>query len=227
MTERSFLNGTRHLNHLEIDVDWLEVARLLGYPPGKAPTRVVDAIVDMERQASSLVRPVGVYRLFDEAESVRSSYLRVVGPVVLAAVSIGLLLERRVEEQRAQDRVASALILDAYGSAAVEAAADAAEGAINTAAAREGLRCSRRFSPGYGGWDVAEQRWIIDALPGRAIDITLTEGCMMTPRKSVTFAVSVGENPIEVREEDICATCGAVGCQWRDTPERCRARRSP
>jgi cobalamin-dependent methionine synthase I len=143
---------------------------------------------------------------------------------VLVLVTIGDGIERAVETYREQGQLAPALVFDAFGSAAAEAAAAAAEEAVREAVEVGGMRCSRRFSPGYGGWNVAEQRWILEALDGADVGVSLTRGCMMTPRKSVTFAMTVGADPIELRRDDVCASCGVADCEWRDTPERCERR---
>ncbi|MDH5706513.1 MAG: hypothetical protein OEZ45_10900, partial [Candidatus Aminicenantes bacterium] len=57
--------------------------------------------------------------------------------------------------------------------------------------AREtGLWPSKRFSPGYGKWDIREQRYVFSVLPGESIGVRLTESCMMIPRKSVSFRIN-------------------------------------
>jgi len=224
VTDRS-LNLYHRLDNLAVDVDTREVTRLLGYPRDAVPLRIIEAMHDVEASAADLICPVAAFRFVDPADRGRSSYLPNTGGVVIAVVSIGEGIEHIAERERSLGRLALAMIFDAFGSAAVEAAADVVESDMASVAAARGVRCSRRFSPGYGGWEVAEQRWILEALRAREIGVTLTEGCMMIPRKSVTFAVTVGENPIEMRDDNICASCGAVDCRWRDTPERCPVRR--
>lgn len=209
-----------------LTVERSEVARLLGYPPGPMPRRVMEVVADAETNAASLIHPVGAYALTGRATLAASGYLRDVGRAALCVVSIGGALERRVDAYRAGGLLGPALILDACGSAAAEAAADAAEVVVRAALERDAVRCSRRFSPGYGGWDVAEQRWLLGVLRAHEIGVTLTEGCMMAPRKSVSFAMTVGENPIEFFDDDICASCGAVDCRWRDTPHKCPGRQT-
>jgi len=207
-------------------VDRREVARLLGYPEGPLPARVMNVIARAERDAAALLYPTGVWTLADAAALSASDFLRDVDRAALCAVTIGGALESEVEALKARGELGPALILDAFGSAAAEAVADAAEAQIRAATEDGRVRCSRRFSPGYGGWDVAEQRWIMERLDARAIGVTLTDGCMMTPRKSVSFAMTVGAHPLELYDDDdICASCGAVDCRWRDTPDRCPGRR--
>jgi hypothetical protein len=217
----------RRIESLDVIVDRSEVARLLGYPPGPLPGRVVEMVAEAERQAPLLVRPAGIFALLDGVAPDRSPFLSGVGRLALALVTIGDGVERAVAHYREQGLLAPALIFDAFGSAAAEAAAEAAEALVRDAVAGDGLRCSRRFSPGYGGWDVAEQRWIIEALDAGSVGVSLTAGCMMTPRKSVTFAMTVGTNPVELYDDDICDACGAPDCEWRGSPGRCHWRPTP
>lgn len=215
------MSGRRIIDPLPCRIARREVARLLGYPPGPLPERVEDIIEEVERQAPLLVQPTGVYSLLENDDFRHSRFLGGVERVALGLVTIGDGVERAVERYREQGLLAPALIFDAFGSAAAEAAADAAEAAIRAGVERDDMRCSRRFSPGYGGWDVGEQRWIIDALTARDVGVTLTDGCMMTPRKSVTFAMTVGVEPVEMRADDICDTCNAPNCDMRGTEQRC------
>ncbi len=106
-------------------------------------------------------------------------------------------------------------MLNVIGSVAVEEAAEAANAIIRDDVTREGLRCTKRFSPGYGGWDLSEQRWILRVLDGESLGVTLTDGCMMVPRKSITFAVNVGKNPVEMRDDNECEACELVNCAYR------------
>lgn len=52
----------------------------------------------------------------------------------------------------------------------------------------------RRFSPGYGDWDLAEQKKVFALLPCRTIGLTLTEGGLMAPSKSVTAVIGIHTN---------------------------------
>jgi hypothetical protein len=209
------------LDELAVTVDRTEVARLLGYATPQLPDRVQDLLAEAERQAPLLVRPAGLFVVLDREDYCHSPFLAATDRAALALVTIGDGVDRAVERYREQGLLAPALVFDAFGSAAAEAVAGTAEVAVRGAVEAGGVRCSRRFSPGYGGWDVSEQRWILEVLGGEDIGVSLTPGRMMEPRKSITFAMTVGPNPIELRSDDICAACGAPDCRWRDTPWAC------
>lgn len=198
---------------IEIQPD--EVSGLLGYADRAVPDRVREMLGEIEEEATPLLQPACAILRADTEFLSRSIFLKDLDAAVLCLVTIGDGVEKAMDAYGRAGEIGKALIMNVFGSAAAEAAADAANDFIRNDVAREGLRCSRRFSPGYGGWDVAEQRWILSALEGDALGVTLTEGCMMVPRKSITFAVNVGENPMEMREDNACDGCELINCSYR------------
>ncbi len=200
-----------------ISVSGAEIARVLGYGQNEMPERVRAVVRDAERKADRIVKTAASYRYLDHDEFSHSKYLSCLDRIVLCLVTIGGDLEEAVQAQKRAGDLALALVLDSYGSAAAEAAADAVEAIIKAEVAEKGLKCSSRFSPGYGGWDVAEQKWILPVLEGEVIGVKLTEGCMMVPRKSITFAVTYGENPVSVRDGEMCEDCEMENCRFRRT----------
>ena len=83
------------------------------------------------------------------------------------------------------------------------------------------LRLLSRFSPGYGDWDLAEQPKIFSLLDVQKIGLTLTDGCMMAPVKSVTAVIGIcagtkanlGEKSAEDGAK--CAGCKNTNCEFR------------
>lgn len=199
----------------EISVKRDEIARCLGYGQNLIPTRVAAMIDEIEKSAPKLVEPACAYRMMTNDEYFHSHYVCHIGALVVCLVTIGPKLEEMVGEYKDAGDLSRALILDSYGSAAAEAAAQAAETIVREKVAESGLKCSSRFSPGYGGWNVAEQKWLFAALEGDALGVRLTEGCMLVPRKSITFAMTVGDQPVDMRDSEVCEYCGMVNCRFR------------
>jgi hypothetical protein len=217
-------NKINRILDLAITIRHDDIASLLGYGRAGVPERVQEMVDDIEGVAPQLLEPACAYRIMKHEEFAKSRFLRHVDDVALCLVTIGGKLEEEILNSKEKGLLGHALILDTYGSAAAEACAEAAELIISSEVTGMGLRCSQRFSPGYGAWAVDEQRWIMDAIDGGSLGVTLTDGCMMQPRKSVTFAVTIGKNPIELRTANICNSCGAANCPSRDKPEKCFGR---
>ena len=199
----------------DIAVERDEIARCLGYGRNHIPPRVATIVEEVEKTAPRLIEPACSYRMMTNDEYFHSHYVCHIGALVVCLVTIGPKLEDVVSEYKEAGDLSRALILDSYGSAAAEAAAQAAETIIRAAVAESGLKCSPRFSPGYGGWNVAEQKWLFAAVEGDALGVRLTEGCMLVPRKSITFAMTMGDQPVDMRDAEVCEYCGMVNCRFR------------
>lgn len=198
-----------------IEMDSAGVAARLGYADRPVPGRVRHLLAEVEAEAVPLLRPACTIVRATPGMLSASPFLRRLDDAVLCLVTIGDGVERAMDAHERAGEIGRALVMNVFGSEAAEAAADSANALIREDIRREGLRCTRRFSPGYGGWDVEEQRWLVPALDGGSLGVALTEGCMMVPRKSITFAVNVGENPVEMRDDNACDGCDLVNCRYR------------
>ncbi len=179
---------------------------LLGYREGRTEIsrdmlRKVEEAIKKGREA---VRPMGLYGLFPieevtarevkfQGKTVRSRKLaqhcRGFSHLYLMAVTIGEefdALLRRVSLEEA-------VILDAYGSEAVEAVAES----LNRAIEREGVhfnlfRFNWRFSPGYGDLPLEVNLLFQELLKMDRIGIKVSERFSLIPSKSITAIIPAG-----------------------------------
>ena len=205
------------ITELRLRVTRAEVLRNLGYPRARAPSQRVARQLDQRWDAAcALLRPRGVYRLITGEQATALAMPRPTAQVGLGLCTIGPALEQAEQRLTAQDRMLEALLLDAFGSAAAEAAADALNAVLCAWAQERGLHLRPRFSPGYGSWDVRHQGALLALLPARELGVTLTEGMMMVPRKSVSFAVRLAADDEPGRpDRRHCAGCDLDGCLYR------------
>ena len=93
---------------------------------------------------------------------------------------------------------ARALCIDAIGSAAIEATCDRLCAELSEALLEEGSALGMRFSPGYGDLALEFQRELFAFLNcARRIGLTLGEGLLMSPAKSVTAIAGIRPNSKE------------------------------
>jgi hypothetical protein len=139
--------------------------------------------------------------------------------VAVLAVTIGPALEEAVLAHFAAGNYTLGLLLDAAGTAAVEAAADAVNQLISDQASRRGLSSISRFSPGYGDWEITDQSCILRLSKGEKIAIGVTPSCMLLPRKSVTAVVGLraakGEQTTTGCKPEGCDACSQPNCPAR------------
>ncbi len=105
---------------------------------------------------------------------------------VLFAATLGAGFDRLLQKY-SRLSPARALVLQAYGTACVEALCDTFCAEFPDATAR--------FSPGYGDWALAAQRDVFRLLaPSHHIGVCLNDSLLMTPVKSVTAVIGIKES---------------------------------
>lgn len=105
-------------------------------------------------------------------------------------------------------------IYDVVGSEVVENAADRIQEELKAEAETRGERITNRFSPGYCGWDVAEQHKLFNFFRNNFCGITLTESALMNPVKSVSGIMGIGTDVIF--EPYQCHLCEDKMCIYRN-----------
>ncbi len=122
--------------------------------------------------------------------------------------------------KRLQTRdMSRAVMLDALGSAWVEAGCDAAENAIR--ARFPGMYLTDRFSPGYGDLPLDVQPTLMTLAGAHRIGVTVTDSLLMNPQKSVTAVVGIADTPQPARIRG-CAHCRLnQSCQYRKNGTTC------
>lgn len=108
-------------------------------------------------------------------------------------------------------------IFDVTGSEIVEAAADLMQEELAGSAEKEGKKITNRYSPGYCGWDVAEQHMLFRCMNGNFCGIRLTESALMDPVKSVSGIIGIGE--AVKKNLYTCRICDMKECIYRRVKE--------
>lgn len=200
---------------LVVDVDDVEVWRYLGVRgEARRPEPTARRLNALRKIAVERVAPRGAYRIVSGVTAAGTGMPRLAERVAVAVCTIGRDLEAAVEEFTRAGDLRDALVLDAFGSAAAEGAADALDRCIREAVAPLGLSAGSRRSPGYGSWETERQSDLLALLPIDRLGISLTSGSMMIPRKSVSFAMALGSGPREPRKPP-CEECGRADCAHR------------
>ena len=146
--------------------------------------------------------------------------------IVTAGVcTIGEALEQRVSDLWEARELPLAMMLDSVGSGAVESLAEYVNDELCREGVARGVKITNRVSPGYGGWDVAEQRRLWELCPGDRVGVTINDACFMHPTKTITMLVGEGR---EARVDDYfsqCVRCWMRDCAYRRAPARRPVRR--
>ena len=139
--------------------------------------------------------------------------------VACMAVTVGENVEREVTKNFSAGNYVASVLLDAAATAAVEQAADALEKVIAREVAKESFKMRWRFSPGYGDWNLDNQREFFKITGATEIGMSLSSALMLIPRKSVTAIIGLekitaGKNFHSTKKT--CANCGKIDCPARN-----------
>ena len=105
-------------------------------------------------------------------------------------------------------------IADAIGSVIAEKTADCMEIALDEYIRDRGWRHTNRFSPGYCGWHVSEQKKLFPLFPSaEPCGIRLTDSSLMLPIKSVSGVIGLGDGVRKL--EYTCGLCTYDKCYRR------------
>lgn len=122
--------------------------------------------------------------------------------------------ERLQEELKAEGDMVKIFIADSIGSVIAEKCADRMEEAIEELLAPRGWHHTNRFSPGYCGWHVSEQQRLFPMFgEEKPCGVSLTPSSLMTPIKSVSGVIGLGENVRKL--EYSCGLCDYKHCYKR------------
>lgn len=217
-----------------MELDLSEALRYLGVR-GEAPGQLRCEAAAVADRLTRAVHPRYVYRVFpvghtQEGELLEGSGLTLTGQTArrmlaectqaaLLLCTLGALFESLLRGEQARD-MARAVMLDACGSAWVEAGCGQAEREI--AARYPGLYLTDRFSPGYGDLPLELQSGICAVLDSRRrLGVQVTQSLLMNPTKSVTAVIGLAPVPqaARIRGCEFCAMAGT--CAIRKGGKTC------
>ena len=144
---------------------------------------------------------------------------------VLVAVSAGKQCEERARELWLEGKPDEYFFLEVFGSAVVENLVTNTGARICAWAEQNGMAVLPHYSPGYSGWETADQnrffKVICDGsghLPG---DLRVLESGMLQPKKSLLAVFGITSQVERVRQFANlvpCENCSFSPCQYRRAP---------
>ena len=211
------------------------IETVLGYKEGEDRRLVTDLIEEILTESHEINNIRAEYRVYNDVlfdnetksvtiNNIRFHIKKIVFGQIKKSESMALFLctagaeigQRSREAMRDRDLLRG-YIYDVIGSEIVEAAADLMQADLERSMLATGKKITNRYSPGYCGWDVAEQYNLFELLPENFCNIKLTPSALMDPVKSVSGFIGIGEsvksNPY------ICRLCNMKDCVYRRVRE--------
>lgn len=227
-----------------VDVQDAEYQRLLGYPKNHDLAGRPRELADAARKWFSengrpwiYAREIGALELRDEKLHIagnefssRQLHDSFAGSqahsAVLVAVSAGKECEEKARQLWQELKPDEYFFMEIFGSAVVEHLVTLASGRICGWADQNKMAVLPHYSPGYSGWDIADQikLWNLirqnngGGFPG---ELDVLESGMLRPKKSLLAVFGVTRNVEQARRFAKlipCENCSLPGCQYRRGP---------
>ncbi len=185
-------SGQVFLSDIPLRWDENHILIRVGCRKGRASASpaLLRTLAEVEEQVPALVAPRSVYTVLEYAETNGHPIFGQAVKVALGVSTIGPALEEECAREFLEGDMLRGLVLDAFGTAAVIQMFREAERRIAAEALGAGLWPSKRFSPGYRGWPLEEQRFVFSRVDAAAIGVRLNDSCMMIPRKSNSYRIN-------------------------------------
>lgn len=146
------------------------------------------AIVDLDQPATATLHAGGMRlhapRLLPEAGELTA--------LACGVATIGARLERRVTALCAARCVSLAIALDEFGNRCLYLLSRRLQDRMLAAAHKRGLVLSGELRPGDPGLALEAQATVLGLANGAAIGVTLTDGLLLRPLKSVSMVLGAG-----------------------------------
>lgn len=211
----------------ELDISDTEIYAYLGYKDSCPDNYVSLLIENLKKEAITLCNPKFGFRTINGEIVSKTSillgndnYFHPGGIIThslknsdlfaILLASVGQEMDRWITVKREGNDIMEAFIADALGSTIVEAIVACGMNYLGKAMFQNNLKISNSYSPGYCGWDVAEQQLLFSLLPPAFCGVTLTKSSLMLPIKSVSALVGIGVN-IEKKPYG-CPICRKKDC---------------
>ncbi len=209
----------------ELKVNKKEIYRYLGYKgetPDTETLKAIDEVLDEMINSLNLSACFAVSNINIKDETIDfesfsvnsknlSKNLKDCSKCVIFCATTGSEIDRIIFKY---SRISPyrAVIAQAVGTELIEVWCDLLCQRIGEKVKSENLYLRPRFSPGYGDFNLEHQKDIFNILsPSKHIGVSLTESLIMTPSKSVSGVIGLGNKNIK------CTLSGCETCENRET----------
>lgn len=217
-----------------MDTRTREAIRYLGYGKHAIDNQTFSLVLEAFDELDRIVERRMIYRIFNihmsgddrmEIENIKiqsknlAKNLCGCEKVVLLGATLGVQVDQLMKRY-AYTNMAKTVVLQACAAAMLEEYLDDWQENLAQELSVEEYGLRPRFSPGYGDFSIAHQGEILKILDApKKIGLTMTEGNMLTPLKSVTAVIGLKRNEKSCDRKQSCASCEKTNCAYRRLEE--------
>jgi hypothetical protein len=228
-------NKTYNIDFRDLKLNSSVIETVLGYKEGDDRELVANLIEEVLNESQGISNIKAEFRVFEnvqfdketrsvtindinfQVKKIVFAQLKKADSVALFLCTAGAEIGLRSKKAMQERDFLKGYIYDVVGSEIVEAAADIMQADLEKMILEKGEKITNRYSPGYCGWDVAEQRKLFQHFPDNYCGIHLTPSALMDPVKSVSGIIGIGK---EVKNNPYtCRMCEMKDCVYRRARE--------
>ena len=220
------------MSEYTLDFDSLDlspeaVLREMGYNKVRPEKEVSDLLYSILEDIAVITRPSCTFQLLmgetnTSAVILKKTTVLNVGTVIakllkgserfaIFAATAGTAFQQYQDEVKEKGDMLRNFILDTIGSCIAEKAGDKMESLLEKEITN--YSHTHRFSPGYCGWPLKEQKKLFHILGDQPCDISLSDVCLMHPIKSISGIIGIGH---DIQEKKYgCNICQLETCYKR------------
>jgi len=211
-----------------MDIRTKEAVRYLGYGRHAIDEQTLGWIQDSFKELEQFADVRFVYRIFEiirqNEDELTIGNLKIQSKnlcknlegckqVVVFGATLGTGVDLLMKRYSVSN-MAKAVILQASATAVLEDHCDRIQEQI-AHELDEGLYLRPRFSPGYGDFSILYQKDLLQMLnASKHIGLSMTEGYMLTPTKSITAVMGISKDPLNCLKKG-CEECTKEECIYR------------
>jgi hypothetical protein len=225
------LKTTFQFDFSDLKLSIAQIEKVMGYKDGESHETISQLVGKVLKEAETDFKIRAEYTVFpiikfnETEKSVEINNLifnlkKIVFGQIKKSDSIAIFLCTAGKEIGIRSRAAmkggdllTGYIYDVIGSEIADAAADLMQDSLKEAMASEGRKITNRYSPGYCGWDVAEQHKLFQLMPDNFCGIKLNPSALMDPEKSISGFIGIGE--LVRYNQYTCGLCEMKDCIYR------------
>lgn len=212
-----------------MDIRTKEAIRYLGYGRCAVDEQTLQLIQESFEELGQIAKEKCIYRIFElsfadddrlkigeleiESNSLRKN-LAGCKEAILFGATLGIAVDRQIRKYEVMN-MAKAVVLQSCAAALLEEYCDKMQEKLTKICVKGAGNLRPRFSPGYGDFSIVHQRDILKMLDApKHIGLTMTEGYMLTPTKSVSAVIGIDSEP-KLCHGETCDVCGKADCTCR------------
>lgn len=212
-----------------MDIRTKEAVRYLGYGKTAVDEKTLLMIHESFEELGRISEPKCVYRIFElsfpnkeelqicnlhiKSENLYNN-LKGCEKVIVFGATLGTAVDRLIRTYELTN-IVRAVVMQACAAVMLEEYCDKVQDEIAVNLSAKQLYLRPRFSPGYGDFSILHQQEILNMLEApKRIGLTMTDGYMLTPIKSVTAIIGVS-NTKEPCHRKGCEECTKKDCVYR------------